>query len=238
MGSIVSGSRSAKNCTRSCSADFDICLVALCRRVQSVLLLVDRLDEQWRSATDAEGLARLLLGLFRVAQRIVSEFRDEVNERERVNISLAIFIRSDIFAHVGAELPERDKLPIHRILWKEPELLIRIIHERLVHGRSREVKPEELWDSLFPADVAGLPTGEFITSSCLPRPRDVLVLTKNAVRLAVERSHTRVTGDDLIAAYNEYSRYALESVAVEDDPRRGKLEEVLYELAECPQCAV
>ena len=199
-----------------------------------VLLLVDRLDDQWRSGVDTDGLASLLLGLFRVAQSVVSEFRDEVEELEQVNLSLGIFIRSDIFAHVGAMVPERDKLPIHRIVWSDPELLIRVLNERLVQGRSRDARPEDVWDKFFPADVRGLPAHQFITQRCLPRPRDVLVLTKQAVRLAVERSHPAIMRDDVESAYEEYSRYVLESVSAEDDPRRGQLENILYELAGAP----
>ena len=196
-----------------------------------VLLLVDRLDEQWRSGVETDGLASLLLGLFRVAQSVISEFRDEVEELERVNLSLGIFIRSDIFAHVGAMIPERDKLPIHRIVWSDPELLIRVLNERLVQGRSQDARPEDVWDQFFPDDVGGLPAHQFITQRCLPKPRDVLVLTKQAVRLAVERSHPAIMRDDVESAYEEYSRYVLESVSVEDDPRRGQLESILYELA-------
>ena len=198
---------------------------------ERVMLLVDRLDEQWRSGADTDGPAALLQGLFRVAQSVVSEFRDEVDERQRVNIALGIFIRSDILANIGATLPERDKLPIQRILWKEPELLMRIVHERLAHSVEWTAEADQVWQWFFPATVGGAPTLQFVAQRCLPRPRDVLVMTKNAVRIAADRSHSIVLSEDLETAYEEYSRYVLGSIASEDDPGRGQLENILYELA-------
>ena len=49
--------------------------------------------------------------------------------------------------------------------------------------------------------------------------------------MAINRGHDLVTENDLYAARKEYSEFALRTVLVEDDPRKGKLESVLYEFA-------
>ena len=55
--------------------------------------------------------------------------------------------------------------------------------------------------------------------------------TKVAVNSAVNRGYEKISADDLLVARKQYSQYALNSILKEDDPSKGKLEEVLYEFA-------
>jgi hypothetical protein len=56
-------------------------------------------------------------------------------------------------------------------------------------------------------------------------------LVRAAIGHAVNRGHERVEEGDLRSAVESYSQFALDSLIVEDDPRIGQLEAVLYEFA-------
>src|SRR5207253_940189 len=93
--------------------------------------------------------------------------------RARVNLSVIIFLRSDIFAYIQSLAVEQDKLPLHRIVWSDEEILLRVVEQRLAHGLPTNFAIADVWRTLFPEEVVGLPTSKFITSTTLRRPRDV-----------------------------------------------------------------
>jgi len=151
-----------------------------------------------------------------------------------VAVSITIFIRSDIFAHVQPLAGEQDKLPIRRIMWTDRDLLLKVIDQRLVHAAGR-FTAEDIWQNLFPEQVAGIRTREWIILHSMPRPRDVIYFVKEAVAAAVNRGHEAVTEEDLLDAREKYSQYVFRSVLAEDSPQKGKLEAVLYEFAGAPK---
>jgi len=200
-----------------------------------VTVLIDNLDDPWRPGHHIEYQSDLLMGLLRVATDISNEFRRQDYWQRRVNMSLVIFLRSDIFAHIQPLATEQDKLPLHRIVWNDDESLLRVLDQRLARALPTDVDLSDLWRELLPQEVVGLPTREFITLNTLPRPRDVIFLVKQAIAAAVNRGHKAVTPDDFLDARRSYSEFAFRSLLAEDDPNRGKLEAVLYEFAGAPK---
>jgi hypothetical protein len=63
---------------------------------ECIAILVDNLDKAWQSGADLELLPRLLLGLLTVVGRIVDEFKKESSMKASVNVTLTVFLRSDI----------------------------------------------------------------------------------------------------------------------------------------------
>ncbi len=200
----------------------------------SVHILIDNLDAQWESNVDnIEYIAELLWGLLQVTGDIATEFRIEDYWRKAANVNLTVFLRSDIFALVQPAAPEQDKLPIQRIVWEDPEVLRRLINLRFQFGAGYEADPDTIWERLFPNDVVGLSPWEFIVSTVLPRPRDVVYLMREAIDGAINRGHQMVAQDDLLQAREKYSEFVFRSILAEDDPRKGRLEAILYEFAGC-----
>ena len=198
---------------------------------ERVVILIDNLDHQWRAGTDTIALSALLLGLLRVTQDIVHDFKQERPERRQVNITLTTFVRSDIFTHLEPLAAEQDKWPIRRISWNDPDLLIRVINERFAHAGRPGLTPETIWTNAFPLQIGSVPTKDFIVASTLPRPRDVIYIVKEAIAIAVNRSHDSVTEADMLIARKRYSNYVFGSVLAEDDPERDMMEAVLFEFA-------
>lgn len=202
---------------------------------ERVAVLIDNLDDQWGAGEGTRALSELLLGLLRVTQDVVADFQGGSQRQGRVNLSLATFIRSDIFAHIEPLASEQDKWPVRRVVWNDRDLLMRVVDERLARAGRLTAEPEQIWAEVFPERVVGLTPKEFVLQNTLNRPRDVIFLTKEAVTAAANRGHTKVTEIDLLDAREKYSRFVFASVLAEDDPRRKKLEAVLFEFAGAPK---
>ena len=123
-------------------------------RKQKVAILVDNLDKAWDHRSDLFVLSQLLFGLLGVSGRISQEFEKSGPWRVPVNLSLVLFLRSDIYAQVSAFAKERDKLPVRFITWDDPDLLLRVIEERFASSSIAAVrKPDEIWERYFCEDV-------------------------------------------------------------------------------------
>ena len=201
------------------------------KKTHRVAILVDNLDKAWDKTSDFDHLSHFLLGLLGVADRIPGEFRKDSSRRESVNLSLALFIRSDIFGHIKGQAKEPDKIPHSRLSWNDPELLLRVIEERFVASQNVGTSPSELWKMFFVEDVNGIPVKAFIMERILPRPRDLVFFVKSAIEKAVNRNHVKVEAADLIEAEKDYSQHAFATILVENGIQFGSLERILYEFA-------
>lgn len=193
-----------------------------------VAILLDNLDKAWKPREELSILSNLLFGLLSVSQRIVQDFERSDHWREAVNLSMIIFLRSDIFAQVIKYARERDKISYSRITWDDPETLIRVLEERFMVS-SPVTTPNEVWSRYFCASVNEIPTKSYLTKYILPRPRDLIYLSKVAIAQAVNRRHTKVEAEDILEAQNKYSQYALDSLVVENSIQVEALESLLYE---------
>lgn len=200
-----------------------------------VAVLVDNLDKAWNQQADLRMLSELLFGLLSVSGRVAEEFQKESHWRTPVNLSLTLFLRSDIYAAIIDFARERDKLPIRRMTWEDPELLRRVVQERFTSSGADVVRPDGIWAKYFPSDVRGIKLHEYLADASLPRPRDLIYLVKTALQFAVNRGHTRIEEKDIISAEEQYSRFALDSLLVESGTRVAKLDELIYEFAGGPE---
>lgn len=196
---------------------------------QRVAILVDNLDKAWEKRADLAVLSEFLLGLLSAARRLPAEFSSPGWRKTGVNVSLSVFLRSDIFYQVMGVAREPDKIPFEKLSWQDPELLIRVIEERLIANQKAGTPPAQIWQRYFTDSVDGVPVRDYILSKILSRPRDLVFLVKSAVAIAINRGHVKVQDVDIVEAQKQYSQYALDSILVEDDVAIPALEQVLYE---------
>jgi hypothetical protein len=195
-----------------------------------VAILVDNLDKGWESGADLKPLATFLLGLLTSVTRVADDFHHEDHWREPVNVSLAVFLRSDIFSHVLRVATEPDKIPVSRLIWANDQMLARVVEERFVAARSGKADPSELWTEYFTPAVRGVATRDYLVQRVLPRPRDIIVFASAAIASAINHGSSRVEEADILRGEQEYSRYAFEAIQVEDVGSKTPLEPFLYEL--------
>ena len=202
-----------------------------------VSILIDNLDKGWVPGAALDSLATFLLGLLTSITDIASEFsRRDHRWREPVNVTLAVFLRSDIFAHVQRIAAEPDKIPVSRLTWANDESLAHVVEERFVVARGGTATGSELWSKFFAEEVDGRTTRDYIISRVLPRPRDMIVLTSAAIGSAIDRGHGRVESDDVLRGEAAYSRFAFDAIQAEDGGPDVRLEDVLFELAGQSSC--
>lgn len=198
---------------------------------KKVSILIDNLDKSWNDNAELEHLSNLLFGLLNVIHKITEEFQRSTYKHVSVNLSLIVFLRSDIFSRIMSYASERDKIPMKHLTWSEPRLLFRIIENRIDYSSNGVSSPDELWEKYFCKTVDETPLKQFIEKLILPRPRDIIFLFKAALQEAVNKGHSRVEEEDFKAAEYSYSEYALQSLFPENGNRIKNLESILYEFA-------
>lgn len=191
-------------------------------------ILIDNLDQAWDVRRDPAPLAQLLLGLLHTVERLASDLRRIANAT--LDISLAVFIRSDIYARVVRMAREPDKIPEKTLTWGDTTLLLQVVEERYSAGRNG-APGAELWQRYFDAAVRGTDTPAYIASRVMPRPRDVLTFCTAAIDSAVRHKRTKVTASDVDDAEAAYSRFAFNALLVEAGDAARDLEDLLYGFA-------
>lgn len=198
---------------------------------RQVFIFIDNLDKPWTRHADLNQLGDFLLGLLTAAVQVGEEFRHTDHNQPGVKVNIAIFLRSDIFARIAAVAREPDKLSHTRLLWDDPEMLLRIVEERYTASHGSYSTPSDMWDRYFVAEVAQMPIKRYLVSRILPRPRDIVYLVKAAVSSAVNRGHERVEEKDIVDAEKQYSQYAIDSIMVENGITVPQLQDVVLEFA-------
>jgi hypothetical protein len=205
----------------------------LCKK-DRVAILIDNLDKAWGHEGDLGQLSEFFLGLFSASNQLLNDFSRADSRRKAVNVTAAIFLRSDIFNRIIEVAREPDKIAVTRLMWDDPELLRQVIESRYLAAHPEAVNGAEIWEKYFCTTVKGMPTREYITSRTLPRPRDVVYFVKSAISRAVNRGHGLIEEGDVELAEYEYSVFAIQSIKVENGITLPQLEAVLYEFAGCP----
>jgi hypothetical protein len=197
---------------------------------QRVAILIDNLDKAWERGADRELQSRMILGLLSAVGRVERDFRREDAWRARVNVTLAVFLRADIFDVVRQHAREPDKITTLQVRWDDQELLARLIEDRYEAHRGEGGTGEDLWTEFFCPEVRGIPTREYLLWRSLPRPRDLVYLCNACVLTATNRRHGRIEAADVLLAEEDYSRFALDALRVEGSASED-FDDVLLEFA-------
>lgn len=203
-------------------------------RNQRVAILVDNLDMAWELQDDMEVLSEILWCLLEVGQGLPAEFQRKNSRKQPISINLVVFLRTDIFYKIRKVALEPDKVKYSLLRWDDADVLWRIIEKRLISGSEASTEAQVLWDRYFCPTVNEIPTKDYIMEAILKRPRDLIYLINAAVTTAINRGHTQIKAEDILAAEVQYSQYALESVNVENTLPDINLEDVMFEFTGMP----
>jgi len=195
-----------------------------------VSILMDNLDKAWNAQhKNIIILCDLLYALMQVSRDISDDFKRTSSKLRPVNLSIIIFLRSDIFQRVMEFAPERDKLYFSRLVWDDQEVLLNVLEQRFLSSSKDVTTPRDVWTQYFCPNVTDTPIKKYLTEYIIPRPRDLIYLVRIALTLAVNRHHTIITEDDIRDAQYQYSQYALDSLDTENSLQLEHLKELLYE---------
>jgi hypothetical protein len=196
-----------------------------------VTVLIDNLDRAWDQKADLGPLSYVLLGLLTSVPMIAAELQRGGGGYEPIPLTAAIFIRADIYAQLVDTAIEPDKLPIRRLQWDDPSLLIQVIDERYAASVGRGVPVDELWSKFFCAEVRGSDVRDYIVKRVLPRPRDIIVFVTAAIEAAVVRQSGFVDVEHVLVADEIYSQFAYDAIKIEDPSLGDRLELAMIEFA-------
>lgn len=200
-------------------------------RYTRIAVLVDNLDKTWERGADFGTTSRFLLALLSAA----GQFRKTLLRGSELTLTLAVFIRSDIYEVMTRYAREPDKIGPVSVHWSDPHLLVRVLEERYAaNRRRRNTAAADMWTTIFPEEVMGLRTRDYILWRILPRPRDIIYFGNAALTTAINRHHSIITQDDISMADEAYSRFAYEALLVESDAQGFDLEELLFGFAGRP----
>ena len=206
-------------------------LVPVLQEKHRVAILIDNLDQSWDSEGDIEVLAPLLLALLTTGRKVAADLAKRI--AHDVDITLGVFIRSDIYFRVAAAAGEPDKLPVQFLTWPDADLLLQVVEERYAAGHNRKAIGEQLWGRYFAKTTRSIATRDYMASRVLPRPRDILYLTNAAIENAVRHRRDRVTEADVLEAERQYSQFAFDALLVKGGADVTDLEDILFEFAGC-----
>lgn len=202
-----------------------------------VAVFVDNLDKGWERGADFKVMARFILGLLTARGHVVVDFEKEDYWRDSIKLTVAIFLRSDIYGYLKLEAREPDKLPISTISWGDSETLRSVIENRFMLSEARPANTAELWTKYFCQTIAGEPLPDYFDRMILPRPRDIVFFCNTAIGRAIDRIHDSVTEEDFQAAQVIYSQYAYEALLVENGVTIPEMEDALLLFLEAPAIA-
>lgn len=192
---------------------------------KKVAILVDNLDKAWSPLIDTELIGEFIFSLLDVGESIIKDFSKEDYWRQPANLSLIIFLRDDIYNQISKYAPEKDKLPIKKILWEDKDILLRVIEERMSNHNIN------IWEKFFSQQVKGEIARDYIFNHIIPRPRDIIVLVKAALNSAVSKKHPVIQEEDILDAHISYSQYAFSTLISENNNYIPHFEDFLFQFA-------
>jgi hypothetical protein len=169
-----------------------------------------------------------------IGQSIAHDFASARPHNPRAKVHVIIFLRNDMFAEIRRRSPERDKLTHTPLEWDDPELLIRVLENRLLAALGDNVSPDLIWGKVFPSMVDGCDIKDYVLQRIVRRPRDLLYFANQALSIAVNRGREKVTPRDVMDALKAYSKYAYEMLTVGRIQFR-ELEELIYQFVGSPR---
>jgi hypothetical protein len=123
---------------------------------ERVAVLIDNLDKAWVKNEDIDYLSELILGLLGVADKITQDFAKSNPRRKSVNLTLAVFLRSDIFHFVLRAAQEPDKLSFAKLSWQNHEDLLHVLNQRLAASQISRSATDDIWRKFFVPSVKGI----------------------------------------------------------------------------------
>lgn len=177
---------------------------------EDVWMLFDNIDKGWpvtRATPEDILIVKCLLAATRKIQR---QFESRNTEFHSV-----VFIRNDIYQHLILDPADRGKETAALLEWNDPELFKDIILRRIVYSTDLNKPFDIIWPYFFETHVDGQESFSYILDRTLMRPREILRFIRECINTAVNRSHDKVTQDDILHAEKTYSEDLLVDVTLE-----------------------
>ena len=193
------------------------------RYKEDVWLLIDNLDKGWptRGASDADiMILRTLMDATRKLQR-------QLEQRE-VGFHALVFLRNDIYDHLLTATSDRGKDTAITLDWADEEVFKEIIKRRVETSTDLRGSFDDVWSHICDRYIGTQNSFRYMLSRTLMRPRDLLNFLHDAIGVAINRGHDRVSAADIEKAEESYSEGILLNTAFELRDIDPDMLDVLY----------
>ena len=190
---------------------------------EAVWLLIDNLDKGWpiRGSTPMDIL--IVRGLLEASRKIQRQLEDR-----GIEFRCLVFLRTDIHEHLVSLTPDKGKDTAIRLDWEDPELLGRVIAERIHTSTGLEGAARELWNEMCVSHVNAEDTFNYVIDRTLMRPRDLLLFVRKLIQVALNRGHSKIQTEDIPQAEQQYSEDMLLTTGYEIADTHPETAEALY----------
>ena len=191
---------------------------------REIHMLIDDLDRNW--SPFQESANRLILALLNELQALMESLKP--------NFKPAIFVRKDVFDWLVEEDQEILKRDPAMLEWNAEGLEVMIASRIERHLGGTEDDPGQLWARVFPKQVKGMRTQDFIMDRTLLRPRDVIQFCQKATESAQRAGRDAVSEDDVLNSWEPTGELMLAQIETEYMNRYPRLGELSYCFFEAP----
>ncbi len=202
----------------------------LIKEKQEVWLLIDNLDKSWATRGSTREDILIMRGLLDATH----ELQRQLDNRD-VEFHLVVFIRTDIYEHLVEQTPDRGKETTVRLEWDDPEVFREIVRRRIQASTELDGDFSEIWQQIAPPLLGIEDTFTYMLNRTLLRPRDLLMFLSDAVQVAIDRSHERITGADIKHAEHGYSEDMLINLLFEIEDTHPEIAGAVYGFQGAPK---
>lgn len=195
----------------------------LVKEKDEVWLLIDNLDKSWATRGSTREDMLIMRGLLDATHELQRQL-----ERRDVIFRVVVFVRTDIYEHLVERTPDRGKDSMISLEWDDPELFREIVRQRVVASTGLEGDFSTVWQHIAPQLVGIEDAFSYLLDRTLRRPRDLLMFLSDAVQVAVDRRHERITADDIQHAEQGYSQNMLVNLLFEIEDTHPDIPNVVY----------
>jgi hypothetical protein len=188
-----------------------------------VWLLIDNLDKSWatRGATFEDIL--IVQGLLEASRKL-----ERLLGSRGVDFHCLVFIRPDVLELLNKYASDRGKETPIELEWDDRQIFRDILHRRIIDRTEIEGDFSEAWQTIAEPAVGIRDSFDYIIDRTLMRPRDALLFVQRAQQVALNRSHTKITGDDIMQAEVGYSEEALVQLGFEMEDTHPETLDALF----------
>jgi hypothetical protein len=195
----------------------------LVQEKDEVWLLIDNLDKSWATRGSTREDILIMRGLLDATHSLKRQLDDR-----GVEFHLVVFIRVDIYEHLVEQTPDRGKESKVSLEWDDPELFREIVRRRIATSTDLDGDFADIWQQIAPPLVGIGDTFTYMLERTLLRPRDLLMFLSDAIQVAIDRDHEKVTSDDILHAERAYSEDMLVNLLFEIEDTHPEISDAVY----------
>lgn len=180
-----------------------------------ILMLLDRIDEIW--SRDEESIS-MITGLIRA----VHDVNSLIN-----SVNVILFLRSDIYDRLKFNDADKFRSLEERINWTKVDLKHLIANRGKFSAKLTHIDINTLWNAIFDEKLLNRDSFEYILERTMMRPRELIQFCNNALAIAQNASHKKITQRDILAAEEQYSNWKLNDLTSEFSVQYPFLDDLL-----------